>query len=291
MQDIIYRRDGGKIDLGLHYQYYYARYTPCEDDHTYRRIIELMGAPYVKYTDWLLHPHITLSSPVWDGKVSAGFQLTTEFPQPSSMKIKIDKLKTGDAGEALAFPGRKDEMFLKGEWKWLELKGQGIHRVRPIFMDIDSGDDFNGPEYWAMDWILTLSPSVGIWKSDLTATIHSQWLDMNVVDPADNLHTPMATINWINSFCLPWGMRVDLGTFLRTKGANENIYYRNVFCSADLSVQQAFLKNRLVVSIEADNLLRTKDARAWYTRASEMEFDRNERLEHRTFKISVKFTL
>ena len=68
---------------------------------------------------------------------------------------------------------------------------------------------------------------------------------MDLADPQDNLTAPLATVNWINSLSVPWGMRVDLSTLLRTKGAESNIYYRNNLCKMDIFVQQPFLDNRL----------------------------------------------
>ena len=280
-----------KLDAGIHYQYFYSRYSPYEDDRTLERIRELMGRDFISFRDQLLHPHLTISTPVGKGKISAGIQTTTEFAQFSAYSVNVDYLKKGDASDAFALPGRNDEIFLKGEWEWLQLKGWGTHKFRPIFTDIDGGGDFNGPAYWSMDWKLSLSPSIGIWTTDLTATIHKQWLHMEVADPQDNLTTPLATVNWINGFSLPWGMHIDISTLLRTKGAESNIYYRNVFCKLDLFVQQPFLDDRLTVSLSIDNALRSNQNASFYTRLSDMELDWNNRLEHRMFRLSVKFML
>lgn len=280
-----------KLDAGIHYQYFYSRYSPYEDDRTLERIRELMGRDFISFRDQLLHPHLTISTPVGKGKISAGIQTTTEFAQFSAYSVNVDYLKKGDASDAFALPGRNDEIFLKGEWEWLQLKGWGTHKFRPIFTDIDGGGDFNGPAYWSMDWKLSLSPSIGIWTTDLTATIHKQWLHMAVADPQDNLTTPLATVNWINGFSLPWGMHIDLSTLLRTKGAESNIYYRNVFCKIDLFVQQSFLDDRLTVSLSIDNALRSNQNASFYTRLADMELDWNNRLEHRMFRLSVKFML
>ena len=117
-----------ELDAGIHYQYFYSRYSPYEDDRTLERIRELMESDFISFRDQLLHPHLTISAPI------------------------------------------------------------------------------------------------GIWTTDLTATIHKQWLHMELADPQDNLTAPLATVNWINSLSLPWGMIVDLSTLLRTKGAESNIY-------------------------------------------------------------------
>ena len=272
-------------------QYFYSKYSPYEDDRTLKKIREFMGKDFISFRDQLLHPHLTISTPVGKGKISAGIQTSTEFAQFSAYSVNVDYLRKGDASDAFALPSRKDEVFLRGEWEWLQLKGWGTHNFRPIFTNIDGGGDFNGPAYWSMDWRLTLSPSIGIWATDLTATIHKQWLHMEVVDPQDNLTAPLATVNWINSFSLPWGMRVDLSTLLRTKGAESNIYYRNVLCKMDFSIQQPFLDDRLIVSLGVDNLLRTHQKAAYYTRMADMELDWNNRLENRMFKLSVVINL
>lgn len=279
------------LDAGVHYRYFYSRYSPYEDDWTLERIKELIGEDFISFRDQLFHPHLTISTPVGKGKISAGIQTTTEFAQFSAYAVNIDYLKKGDASESFAFPGRKDEVFLKGEWEWLLLKGCGTHNFRPIFTDIDGVGDFNGPGFWSMDWKLSLSPSFGIWTTDFTATIHKQWLNMEVADQQDNLTTPLATVNWINSFNLPWGMRIDLSTLLRTKGAENNVYYRNVFCKVDLSIRQPFLNDRLTVSLSVDNALRSNQNVSYYTRVADMEFDWNRCLEHRMFRLSVKFAL
>lgn len=280
-----------KLDAGIHYQSYHTKYSPYEDDRTLERIRELLGSDLISFREQLFHPHLTLSTPVGTGKISAGIQTTTEFANYYTYAVNVDYLKKGDASEAFALPGRKDEVFVKGEWEWLQLKGWGTRNIRPIFADIDGGGDFNGPEYWSMDWRLSLSPSIGIWTTDLTATIHKQWLSMDAVDPQDDLCTTLATVNWINGFSLPWGMRIDISTLLRTKGAEGNVYYRSVLFKTDLSVQQSFLNDRLTVSLGVDNALRSNQRVSYYTRAADMEFDWNSRLEYRMLRLSVKFNL
>ena len=69
------------------------------------------------------------------------------------------------------------------------------------------------------------------------------------------------------------------------------MYYRNLFCKANLSLQQPFLDNRLTVSLNVDNVLRSNQKVAYYTRVADMELDWNRRLDHRMFRLSVKFTL
>lgn len=287
------RQDFGVVDfdLGLHYQYYYATYTPREDDCTRDRIRKLIGQETIVHRDWMLHPHLSLSAPIGKGKLSAGVQVITDFPQFSEISIRIDELRKGDPSDAFAFPARRDEFFLKGEWKWLQVNGWATHNVRPLFTDVDGSADFNAPDYWAMDWKLTLSLSVGIWETGLTATLHKQWLGMETLAGEDDLRAPMATVNWVNSFSLPWGMRVDLTAMLRTRGAEGNAFHRSVLFKTDLAVHQPFLNDHLVLSLGADNLFRTRQTTAFNTRASGMEFVWNERLDCRMFRFSVKFTL
>ena len=280
-----------KLDAGIHYQHFIGKYSPYEDDRTLEQIRKLMGKDFIPLNDWLLHPHLTVSVPAGKVEISAGVQTTTEFAQYSSYSVNIDYLKKGDATEAFAYPGQKEEFFLKGEWEWIQLKGWGTYNYRPVFTDIDGGGDFNGPGFWSMDWKLSLSPTIGIWKTDLTASLHTQWLHMETVDQRDKLTNPYAAVNWINSFTLPWGMRIDISTLLRTKGAESNIYYRNMFYKAGLSVHQSCLKDRLVVSLGIENLLRNHQEISYYTRFSDMEFNWNDRLIHRLLRFSVKFTL
>lgn len=278
------------FDFALHFLYYYMQYSPCADDKTRSTIIEKLGQPDVISHQCLLHPMFSLSAPVGEGRMSAGVHFTTGFPDFSSLSIDIDKLEPGDASRALTYPSLKQEFFLKGEWRWIQLKGWGTYNSWPILGDVDE-NEFNGPDYWSMDWRLSLSPSVGIWETDLTATVHKQWLNLNTIPSADNLQAPLLTINWINGFNLPWGTRVDLGTFFRPKGAEGNLYYRNVYFKSDLSLHQSFFKDRLVVIFGIENLIRTPLDVAFYVDKSDREFVWNERLDHRTFKLTFKINL
>ncbi|MCQ2174590.1 MAG: outer membrane beta-barrel family protein, partial [Bacteroidales bacterium] len=280
-----------KVDLGLQYRYYCSIYTPFDDDSTRGRITELMGQPRLSCLDWMLHPHLSVSVPVGKGAVSAGAQVLTDYPPFSSLSIMIDELKKNDASKAFAYPARRDEIYLKGEWERFQVKGWATRNQMPLFTDVDGGGDFNGPSYWSMDWKMTFSNAVGFWGTDITATLHKQWLDMETLKSDDNLSAPLVTVNWINSFSLPWGMKIDLSSLLRTGGAERNVYCRGVFFKADLSLRQSFLKDRLTLSLGADNLIRTTQDLSFHTKASDMEFVSSKRLEGRIFRLSVKFTL
>lgn len=284
----------GSFGLGvsLQYQMHVYRYTPYDDDNTRRRIIEISGDGKIKRTEHFFQPKLSLSVPVGEARISAGIQSLIELPPANSLFIRKEQLAAGDLLKALPHTERKDELFLKGVWKWLEIRGWTTYADSPLFQNINYENDFNGPSYWAMDWRLTLSPSVAFWESGFTVDIHKQWLEMDVVDPADNLKALSGTFNWNNSFSMPWGMNADVMTMVRTRGAEGNIFYREPSWKVDFAVRQKFLKGHLTLALTAENLFRKQcDSIAFYTRKQEMEFDFNERFIHRTFSLSLKYTL
>lgn len=284
----------GSFGLGasLQYQMHVYRYTPYDDDITRQRIIEMSGDGKIKKTEHFFQPKVLVSVPVGAARISTGIQSMNEFPPAHSLFIRKEQLETGDLFKALPQTERKDEFFLKGEWKWLEIRGWATHSDSPLFRNIDYENDFNGPSHWAMDWRLTLSPSVAFWESGFTAEIHKQWMEMDVVDPADKLKDMLATFNWNNSFSMPWGMNADVMTMVRTRGAQGNMFYREPSWKVDFAVRQTFLKGHLSLTLLAENIFhRQCDSIAFYTKKQELEFDFNERFIHRAFSLSLKYTL
>lgn len=280
------------MDAGLQYHLHVYRYTPYDDDMTRQRIIDLIGSDRIKNTENIFHPHLKLSFHAGESTFSAGYQSMTDFPPVSALLLQKVHLETGDPLRALTLSSRRDEFFLKGDWKWLEIRGWSTQTGRPLFQDIDYVNDFNGPDHWSMDWRLTLSPSVAFWESGFTAELHKQWLEMELVDPADNLKAPRGLFNWNNSFSMPWGMNADVMTMVRTRGAQGNMFYREPSWKVDFAVRQKFLKGHLTLSFNVQNVFRKQcDSIAFYTRKQEKEFDFNERYLHRTFLLSLKYTL
>lgn len=278
------------LDAGILFQAAFYGYKPFGDDQTAKAIREKTGNTDILWREGSLQPHLTVSLTAGEVELSAGINSTTAYPSFSDVSIKVDRIEPGAAYKALPQMETQYSAFVNGFWKWISLKGWGTRNERPLFNDIEERYDFNGPDYWAMDWRLTLSPSVAFWESSLSATFHKQWLSMPVVDAVDDLSAPMCTIQWNNAFELPWGMRLDIGALLRTKGADRNMFYRKPSWKIDAGIQQPFLKDHLTVSLDVENLFaRYCDNIAFYKMADSLELYFNERFTGRYVRISLRY--
>ena len=281
-----------KVDAGLLYQYAFFGYKPFDDDQTIKRIIEITGKRELLWNRQSLQPELSISVKAGEADISTGIYTNTTIPDFTAATIHIDDLDSKDIAKAFPQAEERFSAFLKASWKWIDFKTSGTEHHLPIFNDIDGVYDFNGPDFWSMDSRLTLSPSVAFWKSSLTATLHKQWLDMNVVDRVDDLSAPLGRFQWNNGFELPWGMRLDLNALFRTMGAEGNTYFRKPTWNVNLTLQQQLLKNHLTVSLGINNLTGSFcDSIAFYSKASSMELDFNDRFIHRLFRVTVRYTL
>lgn len=243
-----------KIDAAIAYTYAIYDYRPFEDDYTARAIEEKTGSSNIFNARNYFQPQLTISADLSDVQLSAGIFSNSALPSFTDFSVKTDRIVGKDESGALPRVEEQHSVFLKGAWKWIDFKGWATRYTLPIFKHSGGGYDYNGPDFWSMDYRLTLSPSLGFYQPSLTATLHRQWLTLDVVDPVDDLSTPLGTFQWNNGFDMPWGMRLDLNAFLRTTGADRNTYFRKTAWKVDASLQQKFLKNHLTVALEADNL-------------------------------------
>ncbi|MCQ2180527.1 MAG: outer membrane beta-barrel family protein [Bacteroidales bacterium] len=281
-----------QLDAGLLWQYAFYRYEPFEDDPSRAKLIDKIGSPELFWRRSVLMPHLILSAGLDELKLSAGMQTGNVFPNYRYVYLDPDAIKGRDVSAAIIQVETQYTGFVKGDWKWLSVKGWATRYVFPVFRDSGFGHDFNGPDYWSMDWRLSVSPTISVWQTSLTAILHKQWLDMEVVDPVDNLQTPMATFNWTNNVSLPWGMSLDVGALLRTKGAEKNLYYRKLTWKMDLRVRQNFFRDKLTVSLGVENLFNSYcDDIAFYTKASESTLVNCSLLNCRTFKLGLTLNL
>ncbi len=280
------------VDAGLMYQVDINAYKPFGDDQTAEVIREKTGSTDIKYNRHFVQPHITVSAKTGETLLSAGMYSSTSLPDFTDVSIKVDKIEGTDATKALPQMEEQLSAFVKGSWDWVDFKGWTTRYILPIFQNVDGEFDFNGPDYWSMDYRLTLSPKVAFWETSLTATLHKQWLNMATVAPIDDLCAPMGIFQWNNRFETPWGMKFDMNVFLRTEGADRNAYYRKPSWKIDASIQQNFLGDHLTVSISVDNLaFRCCDNIAIYKDAHAPELYSNERYIGRMFLLSLRYTM
>lgn len=280
------------INAGLVYQCAFYGYLPYDDDQTAHIIQEKTGRRDIHWHRNSFQPHFAVSAKAGNVKLSAGINSSVVLPDFTDVSIKADRIVGKDAYKALPQAEEQFSGFVKATWKWIDFKGWCTRYHLPIFNDVGNSYDINGPDYWAMDYRLTFSPSVGFWTPSFTATLHKQRLGMEVVDPVDNLNAPLGIFQWNNGFQFPWGMRLDVNAFVRTAGADRNTCFRKPSWRVDAALSQSFFRNHFNVTFGVNNLFdRYGETVAFYKDASVSELDLKNRSMSRMFILSLRYSL
>ena len=177
---------------------------------------------------------------------------------------------TYQTGNPFLKPTLTHDLQLAAAYQWVNVE-IGYSHVKDDIMQIGktySEDNpaislitnINASAYDRMTASLTLAPSVGWWHPQFTAMLYKQWFSVESYDGMKELNHPQATFVWRNNFELPAGILLDVDATCMTRGYTQNMYFRNNPCDVSLTLYKDFLKKRLSVQLQANNLFEANNA-------------------------------
>lgn len=113
----------------------------------------------------------------------------------------------------------------------------------------------NGSSYNLFVTHVSYSRKIGHWTPMFMAAIMKQWIDL----PACNGHSmnnPKATFRFNNTLETKL-CDITLQLFCQTEGGDVNEYFGDGYIMADLSLRRSFLRKKLSVQLDIDNLFHT----------------------------------
>lgn len=219
-------------------------------------------------------PSLNINFPI--GKAQVQLSYAGDISRPSYDNLRNNTYYanryTYQTGNPFLTPTITQNVLLAASYQWLNFS-LGYSHVKDDMMQMAetySEEDptisllkmINTEPYDRLTTSLTLAPTIGLWKPQLTAELYKQWFSMKTHNDMLSLDNPVATLVWRNNFSLPAGILLDVNAAYTTCGNNQNIYQRKDAFDVSLALYKAFFNNRLSIQLQAKNLLETDDADA-----------------------------
>lgn len=248
-----------------------------------------------------LFPSLNINFPI--GKAQVQFSYAGDITRPSYDNLRNSTYYanryTYQTGNPFLTPTITQNVLLAASYQWLNFS-IGYSRVKDDMMQMSEAYSEENPtisllktvntkSYDRLTTSLTLAPTIGLWKPQITAELYKQWFSMETHDGRLSLNNPAATFVWRNNFSLPAGILLDVNAVYTTCGHNQNIYQRKDACNVSLALYKAFFKDQLSIQLQANNLLETNDVDAVVYSGIRTMSDYISNFRQITFSLRYKF--
>ena len=242
---------------GMRYEYTYQKYEAQDDDEVLAYLKEKgINQLVVTRNHNRLHPNASVTYSAPNSSLSLAYSQNIKSPNLSYSRIDRTFAEKGDEGILLAEWQHATTLTYKYR-KWLQASIAHAYIRHPIYNTIYAFKYYNGDNYHGLDATLILSPEISFWQPTLTMSIHKQWNNMPTANGINNLSSPLLNAGWNNILNLPKKWTVYVNASYHSRGAMRNIRLYSTNFTMDASIRKALLKDRLLLSLSATNILRT----------------------------------
>lgn len=249
--------DRWTIAGGMRYEYTHLKYEAQDDDEVLAYLKEQgINQLVVTRNHNRLHPNAMVTYSSTNSSLSLAYSQNIKSPNLSYSRIDRTFAEKGDEGILLAEWQHATTLTYKYR-KWLQASIAHNYIRHPIYYTIYTFLYYNGDNYHGLDATLILSPKISFWQPTLTMSLHKQWNNMPTANGINNLSSPLLNAGWNNIISLPKKWTVYVNASYHSRGAMRNIRMYSTNFTMDASIRKALLKDRLLLSLSATNILRT----------------------------------
>ena len=245
-----------------------------------------------------LFPSITFSFPIKDVQVQLGY--ASDINRPSYYQLRSSTVYVNrymyDVGNPFLMPSITRNVTLGASYKWMNLY-VGYSHVKDdiINQTIAYSDDNptiglltlqNTPAYDKFVAALNINPTIGCWTPQLGLAIQKQWYEGETPCGKAKFNKPIGSITFRNNFKLPKGILLDLNGSWTSKGHQNNIYLADDMINTNVSLYKSFLKDRLILQLQANNIFNPKQIVTIYSGIRVLQ---NTQAMHRQLFLTVRY--
>ena len=243
-------------------------------------------------------PSINFSFPLKNVQMQLGY--ASDIQRPTYQELRSNILYVNrymyDAGNPFLMPSITHNVTWASSYKWMNLYVGYSHIVDDITNQTVaySEDDptiamltlRNSPAYDKLVASLNFSPTIGIWTPQLGLAIQKQWYEGEGPQGKMKFNKPIGTVTFRNNFTLPNGFLLGINGTWMSKGYDENIYVSENMVFMTASLYKSFLKDKLSVQLNGENLLEQKQVVTVYSGMRTMQ---NIQVFHRQFDLTLRY--
>lgn len=245
-----------------------------------------------------LFPSITFSFPIKDVQVQLGY--ASDINRPSYYQLRSSTVYVNrymyDVGNPFLMPSITRNVTLGASYKWMNLY-VGYSHVKDdiINQTIAYSDDNptiglltlqNTSAYDKFVAALNINPTIGCWTPQLGLAIQKQWYEGETPCGKAKFNKPIGSITFRNNFKLPKGILLDLNGSWTSKGHQNNIYLADDMINTNVSLYKSFLKDRLILQLQANNIFNPKQIVTIYSGIRVLQ---NTQAMHRQLFLTVRY--
>ena len=245
-----------------------------------------------------LFPSVTFSFPIKDVQVQLGY--ASDINRPSYYQLRSSTVYVNrymyDVGNPFLMPSITRNVTLGASYKWMNLY-VGYSHVKDdiINQTIAYSDDNptiglltlqNTPAYDKFVAALNINPTIGCWTPQLGLAIQKQWYEGETPWGKAKFSKPIGSITFRNNFKLPKGILLDLNGSWTSKGHQNNIYLADDMINTNVSLYKSFLKDRLILQLQANNIFNPKQIVTIYSGIRVLQ---NTQAMHRQLFLTVRY--
>ena len=258
-----YARSFGKLQtqLGVRYEHLVSDYYENgirigEQSRTYDNVF----------------PSVALSLPV--GKTQLSLSYTGSINRPSYWLLRSNvtyaNRYTYESGNPLLRPSLINRLSFDASYKWIYFNARYTHHNDAIIQGCEAYSEdqptisllvpvnkFDLDQFYAT---LSFSPTIGIWTPQLSLMLMQQWYMVETPDGLMNFNNPVGSFAFNNNFKLPWGVLLDVDSWLITTGDEEANRNEEAAWSVDFSLRKDFLNDRLSIQLQGTDLFNSSSA-------------------------------
>ena len=243
-------------------------------------------------------PSINFSFPLKNVQMQLGYASDIRRPGYNELRSNIIYVNRYmyDAGNPFLMPSITHNVTLGTSYKWMNLYVGYSHIMDDITnqtVAYSEGDPtiglltlHNTPAYDKLVASLNFSPTVGFWTPQLGLAIQKQWYDGETPQGKEKFNKPVGTITFRNNLSLPKGFLLGVNGTWMTKGYDKNIYIAENLVVLSASLYKSFLKDRLSLQINANNLLEQEQVVNIF---SGMRTMLNKQVYHRQIDLTLRY--
>ncbi len=245
-----------------------------------------------------LFPSVTFSFPIKDVQVQLGY--ASDINRPSYYQLRSSTVYVNRymyyVGNPFLMPSITRNVTLGASYKWMNLY-VGYSHVKDdiINQTIAYSDDNptiglltlqNTPAYDKFVAALNINPTIGCWTPQLGLAIQKQWYEGETPCGKAKFNKPIGSITFRNNFKLPKGILMDLNGSWTSKGHQNNIYLADDMINTNVSLYKSFLKDRLILQLQANNIFNPKQIVTIYSGIRVLQ---NTQAMHRQLLLTVRY--
>lgn len=247
------------------------------------------------YANWFPNVGIGYGGNGFSLRMSYAMKTSRPSYERLSSFVQYSSRYVYEGGNPLLTPAKTHSFELQAVYKFLNLyAGYSIHRDQIIDNDDIYGENavvlksVNVPRRAELDLMLSASPKIGIWEPNYSIGLNKQFFDASVLGVNEDTDTPRWHFKLLNSFHMPWGVTLGVNWFYWGKGYYTT-YLQHETQSLNLSLHKSFLKDRLSVRINANDVFKTNWDKGEYY-GQYMKILRDNYSDSRNISVTVRYT-